>query len=144
RQAAREGVVRWLDRSHARPLAVGPIRAHGGCHGGGLRNLHAVARGPRPAGASILSFPCEGDAVMADKDDERGFFAERSVIAPARVAPAGASGADKPHYHGHRQRLRDRFREQGGAALADYELLELLLFRTIPRADTKAAAKALL
>lgn len=52
--------------------------------------------------------------------------------------------ASKPHYHGHRQRLRQRFRDAGADALADYELLELLLFRTIPRRDTKPLAKALL
>ena len=48
------------------------------------------------------------------------------------------------HYHGHRARLRARFREQGGEALPDYELLELLLFRAIPRRDTKPIAKALI
>lgn len=50
----------------------------------------------------------------------------------------------KPHFHGHRERLRQRFAEGGSDALADYELLELVLFRSIPRADTKAPAKALL
>lgn len=50
----------------------------------------------------------------------------------------------KPHYHGHRDRLRERFAEVGGAALADYELLELALFRSIPRRDVKPLAKALL
>lgn len=50
----------------------------------------------------------------------------------------------KPHFHGHRQRLKSRFREAGADALADYELLELILFRTIPRRDTKPLAKALL
>ena len=50
----------------------------------------------------------------------------------------------KPHYHGHRDRLRARFAEVGGAALADYELLELALFRSIPRRDVKPLAKALL
>ncbi|ODN70667.1 RadC family protein [Methylobrevis pamukkalensis] len=49
-----------------------------------------------------------------------------------------------PHYHGHRDRLRARFREQGPASLVDYELLELLLFRSIPRQDTKPIAKALI
>ncbi|MBH0236948.1 RadC family protein [Methylobrevis albus] len=49
-----------------------------------------------------------------------------------------------PHYHGHRDRLRARFRDGGGSALADYELLELLLFRSIPRQDTKPLAKLLL
>jgi DNA repair protein RadC len=49
-----------------------------------------------------------------------------------------------PHFHGHRDRLRARFRDGGGAALADYELLELALFRALPRRDTKPIAKALL
>ena len=49
-----------------------------------------------------------------------------------------------PHFHGHRQRLRDRFMEAGGGALADYELLELVLFRAIARRDVKPLAKALL
>lgn len=50
----------------------------------------------------------------------------------------------KPHYHGHRDRLRARFSERGADALADYELLELYLFRSIPRVDTKPMAKALI
>jgi DNA repair protein RadC len=57
---------------------------------------------------------------------------------PAKVAEA------KPHYHGHRQRLRARFREAGAGALSDYELLELLLFRVIPQKDVKPLAKTLL
>ncbi|ADZ70044.1 RadC family protein [Polymorphum gilvum] len=48
------------------------------------------------------------------------------------------------HYHGHRERLRERFRTLGADGLADYELLELLLFRSIPRKDTKPIAKDLL
>lgn len=51
---------------------------------------------------------------------------------------------EKPHFYGHRDRLRERFREAGPNALADYELLELMLFRSIPRADTKPLAKALI
>ncbi len=49
----------------------------------------------------------------------------------------------RPHYLGHRERLRDRA-AQGLAALPDYELLELLLFRAIPRGDVKPLAKQLL
>ena len=49
-----------------------------------------------------------------------------------------------PHYHGHRERLRERFREAGAEALSDYELLELLLFRALPRRDVKPLAKLLL
>jgi len=48
------------------------------------------------------------------------------------------------HYHGHRERLRKRFLEAGDEALADYELIELILFRTIPRRDVKPLAKDLL
>jgi DNA repair protein RadC len=49
-----------------------------------------------------------------------------------------------PHFHGHRERLRTRFRQRGAAALADYELLEMALYRAIQRGDTKPVAKALL
>jgi DNA repair protein RadC len=49
-----------------------------------------------------------------------------------------------PHYLGHRERLRARFSEYGGEALPDYELLELLLFRSIPRRDVKPLAKELI
>ncbi|AGA64429.1 DNA repair protein RadC [Liberibacter crescens BT-1] len=48
------------------------------------------------------------------------------------------------HYIGHRDRLRDRLRKNGEMALADYEILELILFKLIPRRDTKSVAKALL
>jgi DNA repair protein RadC len=51
---------------------------------------------------------------------------------------------EAPHYFGHRERLRARFREAGAGALADYELLELVLFRAIPQRDVKPLAKALL
>ena len=49
-----------------------------------------------------------------------------------------------PLHAGHRQRLRDRFRKGGADALPDYELLELILFRALPRRDTKALAKSLI
>ena len=50
----------------------------------------------------------------------------------------------RPHFIGHRQRLRARFNEGGADALPDYELLELILFRGVPRRDTKPLAKDLL
>lgn len=53
-------------------------------------------------------------------------------------------GDGKPHYHGHRQRLRARFLDGGADALPDYELLELLLFQSRPRGDVKPLAKALI
>jgi DNA repair protein RadC len=58
------------------------------------------------------------------------------------VADAGAGA--KPHYHGHRARLRDRLLKGGTDSLQDYELLELMLTPANPRADTKPLAKALL
>jgi DNA repair protein RadC len=56
----------------------------------------------------------------------------------------GFSEAQEPGFLGHRERLRERFRGGGADALPDYELLELVLFRSIPRADTKPLAKALI
>jgi DNA repair protein RadC len=49
-----------------------------------------------------------------------------------------------PDSVGHRSRLRTRLLDQGGGALADYELVEYLLALVIPRRDTKPLAKALL
>lgn len=52
---------------------------------------------------------------------------------------------DAPLHHlGHRDRLRHRFTEGGDNALADYELLEMLLFTAIPRKDVKPIAKDLI
>jgi DNA repair protein RadC len=48
----------------------------------------------------------------------------------------------RPHYHG--QRLRERLVKAGGEALADYELLELILFRAFAQKDVKPLAKALI
>ena len=56
----------------------------------------------------------------------------------------GFKDVAKPHYLGHRERLRKRFRDGGPDALPDYELLELVLFRAMPRRDTKPLAKAIL
>jgi DNA repair protein RadC len=55
----------------------------------------------------------------------------------------GFKDVAKPHYLGHRKRLRKRFREGGPDALPDYEFLELM-FRSMPRRDTKPIAKAIL
>jgi len=60
--------------------------------------------------------------------------------APLAAAPDEAT----PHHLGHRDRLRQRFLEAGDGALPDYELLELLLFRSIPQRDVKPLAKQLI
>jgi DNA repair protein RadC len=51
---------------------------------------------------------------------------------------------EDPHYHGHRQRLRERFLKSGLAGFADYEVVELLLTLAVPRSDVKQPAKALI
>ncbi|KUP94895.1 hypothetical protein TRIHO_02290 [Tritonibacter horizontis] len=61
--------------------------------------------------------------------------------APAAPVPQGRL----PSYiKDHRARLRDRFMSGGAAAMPDYELLELILFRSIPRKDVKPLARLLL
>lgn len=50
----------------------------------------------------------------------------------------------EPGHLGHRKRLRDKMLTHGPEALADYEIIELLLFSALPRRDTKPVAKALL
>lgn len=63
-----------------------------------------------------------------------------------RTKPAqfGEAEGAAPHFHGHRQRLRERLIAAGAESLPDYELLEVLLFANDPRRDMKPLAKALL
>jgi DNA repair protein RadC len=72
---------------------------------------------------------------------------------PPRRKVGDGDGADDQHsfleapqldHSGHRQRLRQRFHQGGSDALPDYELLELVLFRALPRRDTKGLAKRLI
>jgi DNA repair protein RadC len=58
--------------------------------------------------------------------------------------PENGLAESAPHYLGHRERLRDRFLEAGPDAVTEYELLELVLFRAIPRRDVKPLAKQLI
>jgi DNA repair protein RadC len=60
------------------------------------------------------------------------------------AANDGLGEGPAPHYLGHRERLRERFLEAGPEAVTEYELLELVLFRAIPRRDVKPLAKALI
>ncbi|BDW89975.1 RadC family protein [Thalassospira tepidiphila] len=85
-------------------------------------------------------------------DGTRVFFDQaRTVHASGTLGASGTDAVDaeksksaKPHYHGHRQRLRDRFIKGGATALADYELLELMLCMAMPRGDVKPLAKSLI
>ena len=96
----------------------------------------------------------EPDMPLPDHDlaDERGYFADTPVKSVRNGAKPKESKQSSPpsktaeaaHYKGHRERLRSRFRDMGDASLADYEILELLLFQMLPQRDTKPLAKALL
>jgi DNA repair protein RadC len=72
----------------------------------------------------------------------RGTACSRPMPVKSRDTPD--QSAETPHYHGHRERLRERFHSAGSDALSDYELLEMALFPALPRRDTKPLAKALL
>jgi DNA repair protein RadC len=72
--------------------------------------------------------------------DARGAKSESEAAAD----DASASAETRPHYLGHRQRLRERLLAGGTEAMADYELLEFLLFAAKPRGDLKPLAKDLL
>ncbi len=69
------------------------------------------------------------------------FSADAAV--PAQAAGRGA-GKLPSYLRDHRRRLRDRFLAGGADALPDYEMLELVLFRAIPRQDVKPLARRLL
>ena len=59
--------------------------------------------------------------------------------------PVLKTGERLPSYiKDHRKRLRERFMDGGAAALPDYEMLELVLFRAIPRQDVKPLARRLI
>jgi DNA repair protein RadC len=61
------------------------------------------------------------------------------------VAAPTPRGVAQPSYiRDHRARLRSRFLQGGAQAMPDYELLELVLFRAIPRRDVKPLARQLL
>ncbi len=63
-------------------------------------------------------------------------------------SPSNGAMVDRPYWYGHRQRLKERFlsavRADALDTLAGYELLELILFLALPRADVKPMAKALI
>ncbi len=85
-------------------------------------------------------------------------FADAGAAAPVALPDArSAPAADRPPRpfpaeapfpstgpHGHRARMRDKLLTRGPDALADYELLEMLLYFAMPKGDTKPLAKALI
>jgi DNA repair protein RadC len=107
-------------------------------------------RGLANAGGFLFPEPTDQPAEAPERAPRRPpARARASPATPAADAPA-APRSSRPSRRapasvaGHRDRLRARFLDAGPDALADYELLELFLSRVIPRADTKALAKALI
>jgi DNA repair protein RadC len=66
------------------------------------------------------------------------------LFSPASAVEVPVAGKLPSYLKDHRKRLRDRFRDGGAEAMPDYELLELVLFRAIPRQDVKPLARRLL
>lgn len=77
----------------------------------------------------MVEGPKQSDKKQTENQDKPPGFQEQATV---------------PHYHGHRDRLREKFGSHGADSFADYELLEMLLYRFIPRVDTKPVAKELL
>ena len=75
---------------------------------------------------------------MATRRSPPRLAEEPDLLGPAPAEQDTAAGAE-----GHRRRLRERFLKAGPDALADHEVLEIILF-TVPRCDTKPCARALL
>ena len=73
-----------------------------------------------------------------------GFLVDCTPPIPNGSRSTPPPPSERDHRRDHRSRLRHRFMEGGAAALPDYELLELILFRALPRGDTKPLAKRLL
>jgi DNA repair protein RadC len=68
------------------------------------------------------------------------------MLAPMPAKPGEPQDLPRetPHYHGHRERLRERFHGAGPDALSDYELLEMVLFTARAQGDVKPLAKTLI
>src|SRR5262249_14177297 len=113
----------------ARPLTCAQLGTCGRRPQSGSRALPPVAARVRTA---AIPGPVTG---AATRRQARGVLLTKTDKPDAPAVP---------HFHGHRERLRARFLAGGSAALADYELLELVLFRALPRRDVKPLAKALL
>jgi DNA repair protein RadC len=110
--------------------------------------------GSRPSAAA--GFPAQQAGV--ERPSRRGFAEEMSPFIPARpplvsrgLVPAEARPGQKASLpfastgpQGHRGRMRSRLLERGPGALADYEVLEMLLFLAFKQGDTKPLAKALI
>src|SRR5687768_12880313 len=103
-----------------------------------------VSATPRRRFCKASNRPCQSGTITEHYRPMARPLAVEDVSAQPDLWRAKAAPPPKPHYAGHRDRLRERAGAGGLAALPDYEVLELLLFRAIPRGDVKPLAKQLL
>ncbi|MEE2946419.1 MAG: DNA repair protein RadC [Pseudomonadota bacterium] len=76
--------------------------------------------------------------------DQRNVFRDQSLPLRYGVQPIPGKARLPSYIKDHRKRLRERFMRSGATAVPDYEMLELVLFRAIPRRDVKPLARRLL
>ena len=111
---------------------------------------------PKPVGAPPPGF-AEQSAGIDYGEARSASRAPRPALGARRRAPDDWDGEDRPAAEpsaglpfastgpqGHRGRMREKLLERGPGALADYELLEMLLFLAFKKGDTKPLAKALI
>jgi DNA repair protein RadC len=95
--------------------------------GGGMKHASAFAEAP------LLSL-----------DTATPITLDRDKVDSVPALPSSKSGKQPSYLADHRKRLRHRFLTGGAAAMPDYEILELTLFRAIPRQDVKPLARLLI
>ncbi len=103
-------------------------------------------RRPRRDTGTATKTPPHHDAAepaKAPADSERP-TPEPPAAPPIRGLPAEMPPFPSTGPHGHRGRMREKLLERGPEALADYELLEMLLFFAFKTGDTKPLAKSLI
>ncbi len=98
---------------------------------------HALPLAPEPVELPGVAQAAEGVSSLLEQRRSGG--GDFSGASPERGQPFASTGP-----HGHRERMRDKLLERGAEALADYELLEMLLFFAQPKGDTKPLAKGLI
>ena len=115
----------------------------GGRKGGG-GGVFAQPRTSRPRG--FAEAPSRAPGENADPEFPRApRIPDLTALSPAEApAPFGTAPFVTTGPQGHRARLREKLLDRGPDALADYEMLEMLLFLAFKQGDTKPLAKALI
>jgi len=136
------------ERTSSHGGAPGPNPGHADDEGFGERLswdfLQALGRPIRPRRDAPADEGAGAEATANSPDMAQDHGAPHAEAPASASPPAKRPKPAKSHHHGHRARLRERFLNAGQQSLADYELLELVLFRAIPQRDVKPIAKRLI